>query len=69
MGRHKRTYRVVKHWSVKDADWYYAVYRCTDWGDTTTVYRVACGDQAWAKANAKQLGVRIEREDEVDGEF
>lgn len=67
--QHKRTYRVLRHWSIRKADWYYGVYRATDWGDTTTVYRVAVGDEDWAKRNAEQLGVEIENDHEIDDAF
>lgn len=67
--QHKRTYRVLRHWSMRKGDWYYAVYRVTDWGDTTTVYRMAVGDEDCAKRNAEQFGIEIEDEAEIDGEF
>ncbi|NDZ93325.1 hypothetical protein G3I13_01935 [Streptomyces sp. SID6673] len=67
--KHKRTYHVVRHWSIREGDWYYAVYRHTDWGDCVTVYRMATGDEAWAFKNAERLGVEVEDEADIDGEF
>lgn len=63
------TYRVIRHWSIREGDWYYAVYRFTDWGDTTTISQVATGGEEWAKNNAERFGVKIEDEKEIDGQY
>lgn len=66
----KKSYRVVREWSVARADYTYAVYETTHWEDdkdTVTrreapnAYPAACED--WAKRNAKHFRVKIEDDD------
>lgn len=64
-----RRYRLVRHWSIREAEHYYAVYRYSLWPDGTTVFQVGKGGETWAKLNAEQLGIEIEDEDTVDGDF
>ena len=65
----ERRYRVIRHWSIAEAVYHFAVYRYSMWPDATTVFLVGKGGETWAKLNAERLGVEIEDEDDVDGLF
>lgn len=56
----KRTVRVVREWSIKDADYRYATYIRTQWKDDVyTTSKHGEGDLAWATTNAEHFQVDI----------
>lgn len=59
----KRTYRIVREWDIRKADYTYACYMTTHWGDKQdTEQRMATGDRDWAEKNATHFGIEIEDE-------
>lgn len=57
----KRSYRIVRHWSVSRGDFIYVAFQDTKWRDgVETTALVATGDREWAEKNAAHLEVEIQ---------
>lgn len=55
----KRSYRIVREWSVADADYTYVCYETTHWRDNETTEKRFTGDREWAEKNAQHLGIEV----------